>query len=539
MLKKSIALLLVFVSIISLSFACTIIAVGKDAMADGSTIITHSCDSGSDNPLLWIIPEADWAEGSVREIYQNAHYFYFKGNKNGTPVYNKDGYLTVDETVAKKVGEIPQVSHTYRYFYCGYSFMNEKGVAIGESTFSQGNYATDTGKQIMKDLLEDTWGIIDCFAAQDIALERASTAREAVQIMGDLVNKYGWYGAGEIMDITDGNEVWVAEFYGRDLWAAVRVPDDSVFVGANVGILRDLDLTDTKNVMYSPNLVKFAVEKGWYTPKEGEKLFSPGPVYAPRTGMNVREWRATDLLAPSLKVEYNQTYYPLFVKPDKKLTVQDIFTIHGDVYEGTDLDLTKGIGAGPFGDPFASYRIGGRARPIGVPQSTYIHIGQVKGWLPDEIKGISWFGYGAGATTYLTPLWPIMEKLPDFYMVGSRYEPLRRDSAFWTNLYVQEVVRHRYMDAIKDLRAYRDPKMQSIYIQADNVQNQAAAFIRSGNREQGIKLVSDFAYDTAIAWQRNWLDLGDTIFAKYVMDRIYMKGPSYPKAWQTTITPVK
>ena len=149
--------------------------------------------------------------------------------------------------------------------------MNEKGVAIGESTFSQGNYATDTGKQIMKDLLEDTWGIIDCFAAQDIALERASTAREAVQIMGELVNKYGWYGAGEIMDITDGNEVWIAEFYGRDLWAAVRVPDDSVFVGANVGILRDLDLTDTKNVMYSPNLVKFAVEKGWYTPKEGEK----------------------------------------------------------------------------------------------------------------------------------------------------------------------------------------------------------------------------------------------------------------------------
>ena len=213
--------------------ACTILGVGRKAMADGTTVITHNDDSSVANYPLRIVPAQDWPEGAKRKVVANAH------TLEGGNV----------------LGEMPQVRHTYRYFMSRYSFMNEKGVAIAESTFSI-DTTTDRGKQVKDVMWTKGDGLADCWFLQDVALERAATAREAVQIMGKLVEEFGFLtetgGGGETMTITDGTETWVAEFYGRDIWAAVRIPEDHVFVAANRARIGEINLADKANIMASP-----------------------------------------------------------------------------------------------------------------------------------------------------------------------------------------------------------------------------------------------------------------------------------------------
>lgn len=516
-MKKFLVLMCV-IFYFGLIFGCTIQAVGTEAMADGSTIVTHNDDSSSADFRLWIIPAMDWNEDATREIVINSHNYIDYGNYPNVD-YGDNGL---------KMAEIPQISHTYSYLHSRYSFMNEVGVAMGESTFSIST-RTDHGKEVRKVLYEDSYGIIDCWTAQDIALERATTAKEAVEIMGDLVEEFGWYGAGEIINVCDGNEVWIAEFYGLDLWVAFKLPEDAYFVGANTAMIQEYHPEDSENWMGSPNLISFAVEQGWYDPNSGEQ-FNPAAIYGPKSGTNIREWRALDIVAPSLNLEYGELYYPMYVIPDNKLTVNDIFEIAGDHYEGTEFDLTKGPGAGPWGDPLTNYRIAGRQRPIGIPLTCYLQIGQVKSWLPDPIKGITWFGYGSVGHSFITPLFPAMGNLPELYQNGSRYEEFRRDSGWWINTYVQEVVGSRYEKAIENLRNFRDPKMQSIYDTVPILQD-AAAKLYEINPDAAIDLLGDYAYDTALGWYDDWLKLGDEIFARYACERINFGSNGYPDWW--------
>lgn len=532
---------LIVLLVSTVAFTCTIIAVGNKATVDGSAIITHNDDSSVADFRLWILPGGEWQSGTVRDIVLDSH-DYIDYSKFPNVDYNKNR-----NGRAMVMGIDPQPAQTYKYFHSRYSFMNEWGVAIGESTAGI-TTSNDYGKAVRQALFEDEEGIVDCWAAQDIALERATTAREAVQVMGELINKYGWSvagGGGELMDITDGKEVWIMEFYGANLWMAVKMPDDMVYVGANtMRILVDpRDGIDPVSgvkyeVLTSPGFVEYAINKGWYDPNSGKK-FRPAEVYANRNSHNKREWRVFDLVAPSMKIEDNAKEYPLFVKPDKLLSVDDIFKISGDHFEGTQYDLTKGPAAGPFGDPLTNYGLASRQRPIGIPLTAYVHIGQVKAWLPREFRGISWYGYGSVGHTYITPLFPAMEKLPDFYAVGSRYETFRRDSGWWTNTYVQQMVGLRYSEAIKDLRALRDPKMQSVYTQTSVLQEAAATMYRNGDTKGAVKLMSDFCYNTAVTWQRDWLELGDRLFTKYAAERIGFSSSGYPQWWKDWLTPSK
>ncbi len=500
----------------SASSACTIVAVGREAMADGSTIITHNDDSTTADYRLWIIPEQDWPEGSARNIILDGH------NYEGGAV----------------VGEMPQVPHTYRYFHSRYSFMNEKGVCMGESTFGY-DRNTPREKEVYETMVKNSDGIVDCWFAQDVALERASTAREAVRIMGGLVEEYGWNGPGETMNIADGNEVWVAEFYGRDIWAAVRIPSDHFFVAANRARIGEVDLNDKENFMASPNLVSFAVEKGWYDPKAG-KPFLCYEIYAPtdRLYSTRREWRAFDLVAPSLKLSPHDTRFPLSVKPERKLTVHDIFKIKGDYYQGTPYDLSKGPAAGPWGDPIryanSDPRGGEWERSINLHRTCYVHIGQTKSWLPDPFKGISWYGYGAPDSTYLTPLWPIMKSLPAFYSKGTRYEDFQRDSGWWVNTYVQQMAELRYCEAIKDIHAFRDPRLEMLYKVTPKVQELAAEIYKT-DPEAAISLIHEFAYTNAVAWHEDWKKLGDMLLGKYAMGFINFKSTAYPEWWNDIV----
>lgn len=525
------SVLVMILALTTVSYACTIIAVGKKATVDGSALITHNDDSGVADFRLWILKGAEHKEGETRPIVIDSHDYI---DYSKWPVVD---YTMNRNKRAMVLAELPQPKKTYTYFHSRYSFINENGVAMGESTtgISSGN---DYGKAVRTKMYDTDEGLLDCWNLQDIALERATTAREAVMIMGELVNQYGWNvtgGGGEIMDITDGDETWAMEFFGAKIWVATRVPDDMVWVGANSHRFNIDPRNPVENgvkyeIITSPNFISYAVENGWYDLNSG-KPFRASEIYANRINShNKREWRVFDLVAPSLKLADNLPEYPYCVKPDKLLSVHDIFRISGDHYEGTQYDLTKGPLAGPYGDPLNNYGLGGRPRPVGIPATCYLQISQIKPWLPTALKGIVWYGYGSVGHTFLTPLFPAMDRLPDLYSIGSRYEIYRRDSGWWINTGVQAIIGLNYADAMKYVNALREPKMANIYKQMAQLQ-EIAAKMYATDPKGALSMLSEYCYNTSVGWYNDWLKLGDELMAKY------WRQTTWPTWWKDWVNP--
>lgn len=517
-LTKALVMLLAIMFATAPVFACTIFAVGKDATTDGSTIVTHNDDSSGADFRLWIIPGGEWPEGSTRDLVIDSHNYGDFGQYPAVKDYG-NGYA---------VTEIPEASKTYSYFHSRYSFMNEKGVAMGEATMNIDK--SEQGVKAKAALFDDNDGLIDCWNAQDIALERATTAREAIRIMGDLVEEYGWKDAGETINICDGNEVWVAEFYGKDVWCAVRIPDNAVFVAANRARIDHIDFNDPDNYMYSPNIKSFAIENGLWSEESGED-FNPAAIYAPfkSTYSSRREWRGLSLVAPSLNLDPNADTYPLYVIPEKKLSVEDVFALTGDYYQGTEFDVTKTPEAGPYGDPLVPQH---KERTINLFRTCYVMIANVKSWLPDPVKCLVWYGYGAADSTYLTPLWPSMNSLPELYTTGNRYEAFDRNSGWWTNSYVQQIARINYKSAIEDIRAFRDPIMEEQYDVVDSIQTVAARLVRQGKEEEARNLLTSFGSATAQKWHDDWLQLGDQLLGRYMWGNKNMRTVAYSDWWK-------
>ena len=319
-LISALALALALVMMMSSAMACTTLGIGKLATADGSTVITHTCDSTGDDSRLWIIPAMEGGEGVTRDIVLNGNQY---GDWSDFPNSKNYGGGMV-------VGEMPQPEDTYQYLHTNYSLINENGVAMGESTCTP-NFTDERGLKCYEVMVQGSTGIIDCYHAQHIAMERATTAREAVEIIGAMVEEYGWGTSAEVMNICDGNEVWILEVYGRDLWCAVRLPDNAFFVAANRCRINEFDFEDKENYLCSPNLKSCAIEKGLWSEESGEP-FQPAQIYCPYSDpyCNRREWRALSLVAPSLNLDPNADYYPLYVVPEKKLSVEDIRALNSD-----------------------------------------------------------------------------------------------------------------------------------------------------------------------------------------------------------------
>ena len=500
------------------ALACTCLAVGKLATADGSTITTHNDDSGSADFRLWIIPSMEGGEDKMRDLVVDSHNYGDYGQYPKVKDYG--GGLAITQ--------IPQPEDTYAYFHSRYSFINEAGVAMGESTCGI-TTSTEYGKKVSDLLFGSNDGLIDCWNAQDIALERASTAREAVEIMGAPADEYLWRDPCECINICDGNEVWIAEFYGLDLWCAVRLPDDAFFVVANRARIDHIDFDDPENYIWSDNLVPFAIENGLWSEDSGEP-FNPAKIYAPNNseGCRLREWRALSLAAPSLNLDSKAEYYPLWVIPDEKLSVQDIFEIKGDYYQGTEYDLSMEPNAGPFGNVLTQVR---NVRPINLANTCYVQIANIKADVPGVAKPLVWFGYGAPDSTYLTPLWPTMTRLPDFYSVGSRYGDFDRNSGWWTNSYVQQIASINYRSAIEEIHAAREEKMNQQYEIVPQIQATAAALIEAGKEDEARELITTYAYWNAVDWHEKWLELGDALMGTYMWGRVDMASAEVPEWW--------
>lgn len=507
---------------------CTIMAVGKDATVDGSAIVSYNCDCTDCDFRMFLVPAMDWPEDAERDIISWGHY------NDRMYDFSKKWEIDFGDLV---IGQMPEAEHTYRYIHTIDSNINEKGVIIGESTcviWSDSDYA----QEVKKVLVNDSEGIIDYDFAMDVVLERSNTAREAVEVLANLIETYGWVNdAGECFNITDGNEIWIFEVYGLNLWAAYKLADDEFFVCANRHTIRKLNLEDAENVRYAPNLVSFAVEQGWYDPDSGED-FSPADIYSPNDNLysTRREWRALDLVAPSLGLSPHETIYPQTVKPERKLSVHDIFKIAGDYYQGTEYDLSVGPQAGPYGNPlrYSNKGEGAYERSINTASTVMVLVGQSKGWLPDPIKSIAWYGIGATDSTYITPISPIMKELPKPYTVGDKFGVFDRDSLGWICIYVQEMAARHYNEAIKDIYALRDAKLDMLYEIVPLVQEQAAKIYRT-EPDKAANILHQFYYSTALSWYQEWKDLGDLLMSKYSFGRINIEVSGFPEWWNELI----
>ena len=525
MKKFALVMLLVLCLAAQSVFACTIFAVGKEATTDGSTMVSHTCDSTSDDLRVWLIPSQE--AGTERDVVINGR----KGQD-----YSQ--YPNLNYEYGMVVSSYTFEEDTNQYLHGMYSFMNDKGLAMGESTCGY-DRNSEQGKKLAT-AFKTVDGIWDCYMLQDIALETCSTAREAVELMGKLVTEEGWYGSCECINICDGNEAWVFEVYGGNQWVAVRVPDDMIFVAANRARVNYFVEDDPDNYLYNPTIKSWALENDLW---DGTSEFIPCLVYAnnpTRFYSTRREWIAMMLLDPSLNLSPEETdpdrNWPLFVKPAEKVSVATIHSICSNYFQGTDYDVTQLVGAGQFGNPNNPI-FNSNNRTINSYRCTYIQIANVRADLPEEVRCLTWFGWGAPDSTYLTPIFASMTSLPEQFSIGVRTE-FDEKSGWWNASHVQQLASINYQSAIQDIYEARDEKLANCYETTALVQEMAATFIDLGMKEEAIDYLTTYATVTANDWFKTWAELGDKLEAKYMHGNVNMSTPKRSAEW-TAIEQVK
>ena len=367
---------------------CTSIMVGKKASTDGSVMTSHTCDGGYRTWMRWE-PASDYEDGAMMTIYKGSMRTYDANDKHGV----------------KEAGEIPQVKHTYAYLNTAYPCFNEKQLAIGETTFSG------------PDTLVNPEGMFMIEELERVALQRCDNAQDAISVIAELIEKYGYGDGGEAITIADTKEVWLMEIMGEGpdkiggIWAAQRVPDGEVGVSANIPRIKYLNRKDEKNFRCSDNIEEVAKKYGLWD-GEGEliwyKAFASG--YSNGKNFREREWYIFNELAPSLNLDINAEDLPFSVKPENKVDVRDVMRLFRANYEGTVLDQTANLKVvNRKGDtivsPTANPWMGGTERNLynmlkpgtidfkrGVAMSwcSYSFVAQLRGWMPDEIGGVIW-----------------------------------------------------------------------------------------------------------------------------------------------------
>lgn len=409
--------------------ACSALAVGKHASVSGGTINCYTSD-GTCDFRLYVMPAQKHAPGDKYII-----------DYTGIP----GGF------VHDAVGEIPQAAETYQWFKAEVPFANEHQVFISENTCGSWE---DLETMAYEDAL------IDWHTLAALALQRAKTASEAVDVMGELVETYGLRGDAESYMISDPDEVWMIEIAGNsDIWVAQRIPDNAVAFHANRLRIQEVDLSDTANFRGSDKLISWAIEKGRYNPETDgafsfEKAYSTG---RESVGSARREWRAYSLLCPSVEWNPAATTYPVYVIPEEKISAEWVMDVlWRDVMEGSDYSLTEDIAAGPFGSPLRQSITGvGTERPISTYTVTYATVCEARGWLPDALGGLIWYSNDTPRSSCFVPLYVGIREVPESWHTGS-YLEYSADSAWWAFQSLDTISALRYRDMNADVRAVFD-----------------------------------------------------------------------------------
>lgn len=498
-------LFLLFMAAISFpnGFACTNLLVGKAASTDGSTLVSYSADSYS--------------------LYGELYHWPAK-------TYTKDEMLKVYEwDTGKYLGEIKQAAQTYNVV----GNTNEHQLTIAETTFGG------------REELVDPAGIIDYGSLIYITLQRAKNAKEAIKVMTDLVNEYGYASSGESFSIADPNEIWVLEMIGKGkdrkgaVWAAVRIPDDCISAHANQSRIQQFPLNDTKNCVYSKDVISFAKEKGYYSGKDAD--FSFAKAYNPldfggQRFCEARVWsffnRYNKDMAKFVTYAQGKTQdpMPLYIKPDRKLSLSDVQAMMRDHYEDTPLDGRYDAGAGPFESPYRWAPLEWKSdsvkycneRPISTQQTGFVFVSQMRSWLPNAIGGVLWFGVDDAAMTVFTPMYCSITETPECYRIGNGdLYTFSWTSGFWIHNWVSNMVYNKYNYMYPEVQKVQqelegkfisqqaeiEAKAKQLYAESPD---KAIAFLTAYSTEE-----AQFAFD-------RWKKLGEFLTIKY-MDGVVRK----------------
>ncbi|MCM1111021.1 MAG: C69 family dipeptidase [Clostridium sp.] len=474
--------------------ACTSLIAGRNATADGSVIITYAADSHTLYGELYNQPAADHPAGAMRRV--------------------------VEWDTGEYLGEIPEVTHTFRTI----GNMNEHGLTIAESTWGG------------REELVDTTGIVDYGSLIYIALQRARTAREAIGVMTSLVRDHGYRSEGESFSIADANEAWIMEMIGKGgkekgaVWVAMRVPDDCISGHANHSRIHQFPLDDPENCLYSPDVIDFARRQGYFSGQDSDFSFSRAyAVYdmGALRGCDGRVWSYYNRFADGMDrylpwiTRGEGDVLPLWIRPDRKPTAREMQAMMRDHFEGTPLDMTADIGAGPFAVPYrwrpltfvvdsAEYT---HERAIATQQTGFSFVSQMNSAAPEQMRGILWFGVDDANTCVYIPVYNCVEEAPREFAVGNgdMYN-ISWDAAFWVNNYVANQAYNRYSQMIPDIRrvqtAIEDSIAAEVYI--------LLAEVPSLDPDAAARLLNDHTAMWARRYVRQYKELGDYLLVKYL-----------------------
>ena len=481
--------------------ACTNLIVGKKASADGSVIVSYSADDFGSFGYLRHFKAGKHAKGDTRFVYD----------------WETNNYL----------GEIAESEETYNVI----GNMNEHQLTIAETTFGG------------RPELVDSTGLMDYGSLIYIALQRARTAKEAIKVITGLVERYGYYSAGESFTIADKNEAWIMDLIGKGpgrkgaVWVAMRVPDDCICAHANQSRIRRFPLNDPENCLYAKDVILFAREKGYYQGKKDED-FSFCEAYAPADFSalrfcETRVWSFFNRYAEGME-EYlpyasgenlQAEPMPLFVKPYRKVSVQDVKDMMRDHYEGTPFALDHDPGMGPFEAPYRptplTWKVDGKTyfneRPISTQQSAFVMVAQMRHWLPDYVGGVLWFGCDDANMVAFTPVYCCTDIVPECYSDkvadGLNFS---FKSAFWVCNWVSSFVYPRYCQLFGEVAAVRDRLEKDYAHLQPDVERKAQELALDSGETEAKDYLTDYTNRTAAGMLYAWMELGKRLMVKYL-----------------------
>lgn len=481
------------------AFACSNLIVGKKASVDGSVMVSYNADDYGMFGHLCHYPAGTHPKGSMRQIYD-----WDSG------VYH---------------GEIEEAPVTYNVI----GNINEFQLSIGETTYG--------GREEMV----DSTGILDYGSLIYVTLQRAKTAREAISVMTSLVEKYGYNSEGETFSICDPNEAWIMEMQGTGagskgvVWVAMRIPDDAICAHANQSRIGKFNMKDKKNVLYSKNVISYARKMGWFNGKDSEfswKNTYAFPDFSGRRFCDARVWSffnhyADDFdryLPWALGKDKDAEDMPLWIVPNRKLSVADVENGMRDHYEGTALALdTTSIGGGVYEMPYRptplTFTVDGKQyfneRPISTQQTAFTFVSQLRSWLPREIGGVLWFGNDDANMVAYTPVYCGNTVQPACYNTkGADAITFSSDNAFWLCNMVSNMVYPRYSQLFPELKAVRDSLETSYFANQTSIEKQAVDLYKT-DKAAALKLLNNYSNTKADEMLASWKRLATRIIVKY------------------------
>lgn len=479
--------------------ACSNFIVGKKASVDGSVMCSYSADDYGMFQNLCHYPAAKHAKGEMRKIF--------------------------DWDSNKYYGEIPEAAETYNVI----GNINEWQVTIGETTYG--------GREEMV----DSTGIMDYGSLIYVALQRSKTAREAIKVMTTLANTYGYNSGGETFTICDPNEAWIMEMMGKGagskgaVWVALRIPDDAICAHANQSRIGKFNMKDKKNVMYAKDVVSFARSKGWFKGKDADfswKMAYAKPDFSGRRFCDARAWAMLNhfydmspYLDWALGKNPDAQDMPLWVVPNKKVSVKDVENVMRDHYEGTPLSVADGsdIGGGIWEMPYRPtplmYKVDGKQyfneRPVSTQQSGFVFVSQMRSWLPREIGGVFWFANDDANMAAFTPVYCSMTERPECYNTpGADALHFSKKNAYWVCNMTSNMVYPRYSLMFPTLKEVRDSLDNSYFVAQAGVEKKAQE-LYTQNPQAAVKYLNDYSVEKAQQMLGRWNQLFEFMVVKY------------------------